>query len=101
MIDHAEANVDLHRKVRRIADATGRFPIAVLTDEVFYTSNDPNPVSAKPKAPGADRPDPMPLGIGLGQWDLSRSHELTDEIIAAAEGRNLGQFSSLIPKDER
>lgn len=93
----AEANVDLHRKIRRIADATGRYPVAVLTDELLYTSDDPNPISAKPSAE-ATRPDPMPLGIGLGQWDVTRTHEITDELIAKAEARKLAEFNLLIPK---
>ncbi|OKH84291.1 hypothetical protein EB73_32110 [Mycobacterium sp. SWH-M3] len=93
----AEANVDLHRKIRRIAETTGRYPVAVLTDELLYTSDDPNPVSAKPSAK-APNPDPMPLGIGLGQWDVTRTHEITDELIAKAEARKLAEFNLLIPK---
>lgn len=90
-IIQAEANVDLHRKIRRIADTTGRYPVAWITDEVLYTSDEADPVAAKP--------DPMPLGIGLGQWDLSRTHEVSDALIEAAERRALGEFNALIPKD--
>lgn len=93
----AEANVDLHRKIRRIADITGRYPVAVLTDELLYTSDDPNPVSAKPVAKPPNK-DPMPLGIGLGQWDVTRTHEITDDLIAKAEARKLAEFNLLIPK---
>jgi hypothetical protein len=89
-IIQAEANVDLHRKIRRIAETSGRFPVAWLIDELHYTSDDPNPITAKP--------EPMPLGIGLGQWDLSRTHEITDALIDAAERRALGEFNKLIPK---
>ena len=64
---------------------------------MLYTSDDPNPVSAKPSAK-APNPDPMPLGIGLGQWDVTRTHEITDELIAKAEARKLAEFNLLIPK---
>ena len=87
----AEANVDLHRKIRGIADTTSRYPVGVFTDELLYTSDESDPVDAKPK--------PMPMGIGLGQWDLSRSHEITDAVIDAAARRSITDFNSAIPKN--
>ncbi|WP_158240411.1 hypothetical protein, partial [Mycobacterium hubeiense] len=88
----AEANVDLHRKIRKIADTTGRYPVAVFTDELLYTSDAPDPLAAKP--------EPMPLGIGLGQWNLSRSHEITDTVIDAAARRSITDFNNALPKNQ-
>lgn len=87
----AEANVDLHRKIRKIAETTGRYPVGVFTDELLYTSEESDPVTAKP--------DPMPLGIGLGQWDLSRSQELTDTVVDAAARRAITDFNAAVPKN--
>ena len=56
---------------------------------------DCNPILAAMTTPN---PDPMPLGIGLGQWDVTRTHEITDELIAKAEARKLAEFNLLIPK---
>lgn len=87
----AEANVDLHRKIRKIADTTGRYPVGVFTDELLYTSDESDPTAAKP--------EPMPLGIGLGHWDLSRSHAITDVVVDAAARRAITDFNAALPKN--
>lgn len=86
----AEANVDLHRKTRLIGESSGRYPIAWITDEVLYTSDEADPVCAKPEQ--------MTLGVGLGQWDPSRTYEVSDQLIDAAARRAVGEFNNLIPK---
>ena len=87
----AEANVDLHRKIRKIADTTGRYPVAVFTDELLYTSDESDPEVAKP--------EPMTLGIGLGQWNLSRSQEITDIVVDAAERRSVTDVNAAVAKN--
>lgn len=90
-IVQAEANVDLHRKIRKIAETTGRYPVGVIIDEVIYTSDEPDPIAAKP--------EPMPLGIGLGQWDVSRSHEIPAALIDLAASGSVSDFDAAIPKN--
>ncbi|MGV7852237.1 hypothetical protein PJM29_29115, partial [Mycobacterium kansasii] len=79
-----------HRKTRLIGESSGRYPIAWITDEVLYTSDEADPVCAKPEQ--------MTLGVGLGQWDPSRTYEVSDQLIDAAARRAVGEFNNLIPK---
>lgn len=47
----ARANANIARKIAKIAEATGRYPVAVNADTICYLSDDPDPVSAWPGAP--------------------------------------------------
>lgn len=84
------ANVNFHRKLTRFGAATGRYPIAVFTDEAIYVSDIADPVAAKP--------EDMKLGLGLGQWDVSRVGRVTAELIAACHDEDESWFSAGVPK---
>lgn len=84
------ANVNLHRKLARFGTETGRYPIAVFTDEAIYTSDEADPITARPKD--------MKMGLGLGQWDVSRSGRVSAELIKACEERKASWFEQGIPK---
>jgi len=56
----AEADARLLRRAHRIGTATGRWPVGVRTDALYYTSDELDPVKAAPAG--------LPIGDGLGQF---------------------------------
>jgi hypothetical protein len=56
----AEADARLLRRAYRIGTATGRWPVGVKTDALFYTSDELDPVKAAPAG--------LPLGRRLGEF---------------------------------
>lgn len=67
----AKARANILRKINSIGTETGIWPVAVGTDTIVYTSNDPNPVSAWPGKPSD-------LGVKLGQLTCEKSGLLAD-----------------------
>lgn len=65
------SRANLLRKIVKYGTATGRWPVAVVTDTVIYASDDPNPVTAFPG-------DPKDLGRGLGKFRPERSGRLAE-----------------------
>ncbi|WP_156935093.1 hypothetical protein [Pseudonocardia spinosispora] len=74
----ARAAANQYRRLRTIASGkdsdpndrgTGRFPLAVYEDAVYYVSPDPDPVSAAPAG--------LPLGTELGQYSHEASLQLS------------------------
>lgn len=57
----AKARSNIMRRVLQIGQDTGRWPVAIMTDTVIYTSADPDPVTAWPG-------DPDWLGRDLGRY---------------------------------
>lgn len=47
----AKARVNMHRKMRKTAELTGRYPLAVLSDCVVYASPEPSPLGFLPLTP--------------------------------------------------
>jgi hypothetical protein len=84
------ANVNLLRKVRTAGLKGDMWPVAISTDEVFYLSDEQDPVAALPQ--------PLKLGNGLGQFKVTRSTPLTDEIRKALTGNKLSGLLPLVPK---
>lgn len=69
----SKASSSIIYRVNQIGVDTGRWPVAVVKDTVYYTSNDPDPVSAWP---GEQRV----LGRGFGQYKPERSGLLAEQI---------------------
>ncbi|MFD7501376.1 telomere-associated protein Tap [Streptomyces sp. NPDC059850] len=75
------ARVNMHRKMRKLADA-GLFPVAVLSDCVVYLSDGPSPLDFLPHTPDGK---PLPGGFRLGVSPGMVKHEGTQEFLWAAQ----------------
>ncbi|MFE6834965.1 telomere-associated protein Tap [Streptomyces sp. NPDC057705] len=63
----AAARVNAHRKMLRLAQETGLFPVAVSADRVVYASDGPSPLDLLPHtAEGKPLPGTFRLGISPG-----------------------------------
>ncbi len=69
----ARARANIIRKIRKIGNETGRWPVAVYKDTVLYTSNESDPKLAWPGAESE-------FGYGLGQYKAEKSGFLSDQI---------------------
>lgn len=69
----AKARTNILRRVHKIGQDTGRWPVAIVADTVLYTSPDPDPVSAWPG--GQDW-----LGRALGKYKPEGSALLADQL---------------------
>lgn len=65
------SKVNLLRRVLDNGTKSGRWPVAIGTDTIVYTSNDPDPISSWPG-------DPRWLGIELGRYHHLGSHLLSE-----------------------
>jgi hypothetical protein len=54
-----------YRRTRKIGAASGRWPVAIYADAVYYASEDPDPVKSAPAG--------LTLGSGLGQYKVVHS----------------------------
>ncbi|MGN9796380.1 telomere-associated protein Tap [Streptomyces sp. OZ13] len=59
----SKARVNMHRKMLNTAKATGRYPLAVLSDCVVYASPGPSPLDFLPRTPDGK---PLPGSFRLG-----------------------------------
>jgi hypothetical protein len=70
---------NLWRKMRKIGDSEGRYPLRVNVDCVYYASADPNPITAAPKVlrallpPGRTGAEDIPGCVGLGGFKIEES----------------------------
>ncbi|TXS06483.1 XRE family transcriptional regulator [Streptomyces sp. col6] len=64
VISHARIN--MHRKMLRLADATGQYPVAVLSDCAVYASDGPSPLDFLPYRDGKPLPGGFRLGVSPG-----------------------------------
>ncbi len=69
----ARARNNLQRKVVKIGEATGRWPLAWDNDTIVYASDNPDPVAAWPG-------DPADLGRGVGKLRWEGSTMLNDHL---------------------
>lgn len=69
----ARAKANILRRVHKIGEATGQWPVAISKDTVLYTSNEADPALAWPG-------DPKDYGRGLGQFKYEGSAELADHL---------------------
>lgn len=69
------ARINMHRKMRKMADA-GMYPLAVLSDCVVYPSKAPSPLDLLPRTPdGKPLPGTFRLGVSPGMVKLEGARE--------------------------
>ncbi|RSS56066.1 transcriptional regulator, partial [Streptomyces sp. WAC06614] len=85
----ATARINMHRKMRKLAEAADLHPIAVLSDCAVYLSNGPSPLDLLPLTPEGK---PLPGGFRLGVSPGMVKHEGTQPLLWAVglldEGHN-------------
>lgn len=76
------ARVNMHRKMRKLATASGQYPIAVLSDCAVYLSDGPSPLDFLPRTPDGK---PLPGGFRLGVSPGMVKHEGTQPLLWAVQ----------------
>ncbi|MFD5429470.1 telomere-associated protein Tap [Streptomyces sp. NPDC127084] len=89
----SRARVNMHRKMLHLAAATGRYPVAVLSDCAVYAADGPSPLHVLPyDADGRTVPGSFRLGVSPGMV----KHEGTQTTLWAEEVREQhGRFLNL------
>lgn len=75
----SKARINMHRKMLKLADATGQYPLAILSDCAVYASNGPSPLDFLPYKDAK----PLPGGFRLGVSPGMVKHEGTQTILWA------------------
>ncbi|MER5777631.1 helix-turn-helix domain-containing protein [Streptomyces sp. NPDC002039] len=78
----ATARVNMHRKMNKLATASGQYPIAVLSDCAVYLSDGPSPLDFLPRTPDGK---PLPGGFRLGVSPGMVKHEGTQPLLWAVQ----------------
>jgi DNA-binding transcriptional regulator YiaG len=91
------ARINMHRKMRKLADTAGLFPIAVLSDCVVYPSTGPSPLDVLPRTEDGK---PLPGGFRLGVSPGMVKHEGTRPFLWAAELLDAGDNPARHIKDD-
>ncbi len=91
------ARVNMHRKMRKLADAAGLFPLAVLSDCVVYPSSGPSPLDVLPRTEDGKA---LPGGFRLGVSPGMVKHEGTRPFLWAAEMLDAGDNPARHIKDD-
>ncbi|MFE2760941.1 telomere-associated protein Tap [Streptomyces halstedii] len=95
----SRARINMHRKMVALAAATGRYPVAVMSDCAVYTADGPSPLDVLPyDQDGKTVPGSFRLGVSPGMV----KHEGTQDVLwgvgvleqLSAEGRvaNLARY---------
>ncbi|SOD62809.1 Helix-turn-helix [Streptomyces zhaozhouensis] len=85
----SKARVNMHRKLRRMAEFTGRYPLAVLSDCVVYPSPGDSPLDLLPRdATGAPRAGTFRLGPTPGRAKLEGVQEMARVVDLMEQGYN-------------
>ncbi len=87
----AKANANISYRINDIGQRSGRWPLAVLKDTVFYASDDADSNTAWPGAPKT-------FGRGFGQYKPERSGLLVDQL-RFLTGRGYQGKAQLTPID--
>ncbi|MFJ7898750.1 telomere-associated protein Tap [Streptomyces anthocyanicus] len=78
----SRARVNMHRKMVALAAATGRYPVAVLSDCAVYAADGPSPLDVLPYgADGKTVPGSFRLGVSPGKV----KHEGTQSVLWGAD----------------
>jgi hypothetical protein len=78
----SRARVNMHRKMLHLAAATGRYPVAVLSDCAVYAADGPSPLDVLPYgADGKTVPGSFRLGVSPGMV----KHEGTQSVLWGAD----------------
>ncbi|MFD7626764.1 telomere-associated protein Tap [Streptomyces sp. NPDC059851] len=75
----SRTRINMHRKMLKLAAATGRFPVAVLSDCAVYASDGPSPLDFLPYEDGK----PLKGGFQLGVSPGMVKHEGTQTVLWA------------------
>ncbi|MFE0514898.1 telomere-associated protein Tap [Streptomyces sp. NPDC058964] len=75
----SKARINMHRKMLATARATGRYPVAVLSDCAVYASDGPAPLDFLPYKDGK----PLPGGFRIGVSPGMVKHEGTQSVLWA------------------
>ncbi|MGW4805859.1 telomere-associated protein Tap [Kitasatospora sp. NPDC004272] len=97
------SRVNMHRKLRKLAEATGRYPLAVATDCVVYAAAGPSPLDVlpydadgKPTAILGANGRPITglprLGVSPGHVKHEGSRPLAEVLEQLADGYNPGRL---------
>ncbi|MET8716460.1 helix-turn-helix transcriptional regulator [Streptomyces sp. NPDC004735] len=62
----SKARTNMHRKMLKLADATGQYPLAILSDCAVYASDGPSPLDFLPYKDGKPLPGGFRLGVSPG-----------------------------------
>ncbi|WEH12293.1 helix-turn-helix domain-containing protein [Streptomyces sp. VNUA24] len=77
----SRARINMHRKMLNLAAATGRYPVAVLSDCAVYAADGPSPLDVLPyDADGKTVPGSFRLGVSPGMV----KHEGTQSVLWGA-----------------
>ncbi|CAL9336712.1 hypothetical protein SUDANB58_00181 [Streptomyces sp. enrichment culture] len=78
----SRARINMHRKMLHLAAATGRYPVAVLSDCAVYAADGPSPLDVLPHdADGRTVPGSFRLGVSPGMV----KHEGTQSVLWGAD----------------
>ncbi len=87
----AKARTNILRRVVKIGEESGRWPVAVVTDTVLYTSSEADPVKAWP---GGEQW----LGRALGRYKVEGSAPLEEHLQWLTGGMYRGKDSIVTPR---
>ncbi|OAH11715.1 telomere-associated protein Tap [Streptomyces jeddahensis] len=76
------ARINMHRKMLKLAEQAGLFPIAVLSDCAVYLSDGPSPLDFLPRTPDGK---PLPGAFRLGVSPGMVKHEGTQSLMWAVQ----------------
>ncbi|MFI8194722.1 telomere-associated protein Tap [Streptomyces sp. NPDC085946] len=78
----SRARINMHRKMLHLAAATGRYPVAVLSDCAVYAADGPGPLDVLPYGPdGKTVPGSFRIGVSPGMV----KHEGTQSVLWGAD----------------
>ncbi|MGF1430169.1 telomere-associated protein Tap [Kitasatospora sp. LaBMicrA B282] len=85
----ATARVNFHRKLRRTAETTGRYPLGVLSDCAVYAAPGPSALDVLPHDPAAaPAPGALRLGVSPGFVKFEGARPLPEVLALLAEQAN-------------
>ena len=87
----AKARANIMRRITQIGADSGRWPVAVFTDAIIFTSPHADPVQAWPGREGD-------LGRGLGKYKVAASAPLADHVAHLSGGAYRG-MDALLGRD--
>jgi hypothetical protein len=85
----SKARVNMHRKMRKLAELTGQYPLGVLSDCVVYASAGPSPLDFLPHNPdGTPVPGTFRLGATPGLAKVEGVQEMAWAVDLMEQGYN-------------
>lgn len=87
------ANANILRRVRQIGETTGRWPLAIQTDTLLYSSDEEDPAKAWPLAQAPEAKQWW--GSGLGEYKHEATGLLADQLEYLTGGRWEGKDALL------